>query len=221
MARARKRWLQLELGALGTPNGRRKRGRRTVERVKREKLSARHPVHVTLRVRDDAPGLRRSHAWAVLRRCFRAGCERFGFRLIHFSVQTNHLHLICEADDARALSRGIQGLAIRIARRMNRLAKRRGKFFADRYHARQLRSPTEVRRALVYVLHNAAHHGRLVAGLLDVYSSAPHFNGWREPLQLELIDDGPPPVVPPTCWMLTAGWRDRAGGPLSITEVPA
>src|SRR6185436_14700651 len=116
-------------------------------------------------------------AWAVLRAAFRRGKDRFGFRLVQFSVQTNHLHLICEAEDKRALSRGMQGLAIRIARRMNRLAERKGKLFADRYHASILKSPTQVRRALVYVLHNVAHHNPELTGGIDVYSSAPYFAG--------------------------------------------
>src|SRR5687767_6169007 len=95
-----------------------------------------------------------------------------------YDVQSNHIHMICEADDKRSLSRGMQGLAIRIARRMNRLAGRRGKFFADRYHARVLKNPTQVRRALVYVLQNAAHHNAHLAGALDVYSSGAYFEGW-------------------------------------------
>ncbi len=140
--------------------------------------------------------------------------------MVHFSVQTNHAHLICEADDARALSRGVQGLAIRIARRMNRLAKRKGKFFADRYHAHVLKTPREVRNALVYVLQNAAHHDRLAAGVVDVYSSGAYFNGWREPIKLRPIDDGPPPVVPATTWLLTTGWRRRSGA-ISRDETPA
>ena len=201
-------------------NAGRKRGRRTVARTARPELSRHHPVHVTLRVRDDAPRLRRARAWAVLRAAFRRGKDRFGFRLIHFSIQSNHLHLICEAEDKRALSRGMQGLAIRMARRLNRLADRRGKLFADRYHARTLTSPREVRNALVYVLQNAAHHNANMAGLLDVYSSAAYFDGWRERLTLPLIDDGPPPVEPPRVWLLTTGWL-RSSGPISRSEVPA
>jgi len=168
----------------------------------------------------EGPAFRRGDCYAVLRRCFAAGKSRFGFRLVHYSVQGNHIHLICEADDRRALSRGMQGLAIRIARGMNRVAKRRGKVFADRYHARQLRTPTEVRRALVYVLQNAHHHQHLVAGLLDVYSSAPYFDGWRERLRLPLVNDGDPPVVPATAWLLTTGWK-RRGGPISLAETPS
>ncbi len=222
MTRERKRWVQLGLQSQGTHGGRRdkagrKPGRKTVARIKRPRLSPHHPVHVTLRIRNDAPRLRRAHAWAVLRACFRRGRDRFGFRLVHFSVQTNHAHLICEADDARALSRGMQGLAIRIARRMNRLAKRKGKFFADRYHARALTTPREVRNALVYVLKNAAHHAALAAGVLDVYSSGVYFDGWREPIRLRLIDDGPPPIVAAKSWLLTTGWRRRRG-PIGLDE---
>ena len=36
------------------------------------------------------------------------------------------------------------------------MMKRRGRVFADRYHAHVLRTPTETRRAVLYVRHN--HH---------------------------------------------------------------
>ena len=223
-AKAPRRWRQMGLQSLGH-GGRRDRagrrpGRSTVLRAARPELSRHHPVHVTLRVREDAPRLRRARAWAVLRAAFRRGKDRFGFRLLHFSIQSNHLHLICETEDKRALTRGMQGLTIRIARRLNRLAQRRGKLFADRYHARVLKTPREVRRALVYVLQNAAHHDARVAGVLDVYSSGAYFPHWREPLRLPIVDDGPPPIMAPRVWLLTTGWL-RAGGPIGRDEVPA
>ena len=83
---------------------------------------------------------------------------RFGFRLIEFSIQGNHLHLVVEADDHVALARGIQGLSIRIARSLNAMMGRGGKVFDDHYHSRLLRSPTELVNAIRYVLGNAAHH---------------------------------------------------------------
>jgi REP element-mobilizing transposase RayT len=219
-----KRWRQVGLPLSGQPNRRKKksgrpRGRTTVERIRRPELRPQLPVHVTLKLRPDAPRLRRARAWAVLRAAFRRGCDRFGFRLVHFSVQSNHLHLLCEADDRRALARGIQGLAVRIARRMNRLAGRKGKFFADRYHLRLLRSPTQVRRALLYVLQNGAHHDRNLHGVLDVYSSAAYFDGWRERLALPLVLDGDPPRTAAKSWLLSAGWI-RGGGRIGRDEVP-
>jgi REP element-mobilizing transposase RayT len=192
-------------------NSGRKRGRTTVARVARPALSGREPCHVTLRVRPDAPPLRRHHAYRTLRACFRRGKDRFGFRLVHYSVQSNHLHLLCEARDTRALSRGMQGLAVRLARRLNRATGRKGKLFADRYHLRVLAGPRQVRTALLYVLRNAVHHRAAPAGpFFDVYSSAIYFDGWAQPPRLPVLDDGAPPVVAPTTWLLTAGWR-RAG----------
>src|SRR5204863_9277085 len=85
-----------------------------------------------------------------------AGADRFGMRLVELAVMSNHVHLICEADDERALARGMKGLCVRIARALNRLWGRVGSVFNDRYHAHALKTPREVRNALNYVLHNAA-----------------------------------------------------------------
>jgi hypothetical protein len=114
------------------------------------------------------------------------------------------------------------GLEVRLARRLNRVLGRRGKFFADRYHTRTLRTPSEVRSALHYVLNNHAHHatGRSLRGgatpaatvVMDPCSSAVWFDGWnrrmesREPWQQELLAQ-PRPTASATVWLLTTGWR--------------
>ena len=189
----------------------------------RPELAARFPVHVTMRRVAEGPPLRRGDCYRVLRQCFTEGKGRFGFRLVHFSVQGNHIHLICEADDRRALSRGMQGLTIRIARRVNKRLGRRGKLFAQRYHARILRSPSEVRHALVYVLNNRRHHAAdaLSPDWIDPCSSAPWFTGWKRTLrrhQSPRQDD--PPVVPAATWLLQHGWRLKSG-PLRFDEPPS
>ena len=71
--------------------------------------------------------------------------------------------------DERSLSRGMNGLGVRVARGLNRVMRRRGKVLEERYHARILRTPTEVRRARTYLLDNARqHYGRAGA---DPYAS--------------------------------------------------
>ena len=104
------------------------------------------------------------------------GSDRFGFRLCDLTIEGNHLHFIVEAQSERALSRGMQGLAIRIAKALNRLMQRHGPVFADRYHAHILKTPTEVRHALRYVRANHDSHrhrrGEVVIGLPDEFSSA-------------------------------------------------
>ncbi|MEL7305169.1 MAG: transposase, partial [Myxococcota bacterium] len=76
------------------------------------------------------------------------------------SVQGNHLHLVVEASNNEALSRGMQGLNIRLAKRVNRLFGRRGRLFSDRYHAHVLRTPREVQNAVRYLLNNGRKHRR-------------------------------------------------------------
>jgi REP element-mobilizing transposase RayT len=147
--------------------------------------------------------LRSRRCFSRISECFFRGRDRFGFRLVHFSVQGNHLHLIVEARDERALARGMQGLGVRIAKALNRVMGRKGTVLADHYHARQLRSPTQVANALAYVLTNFLHHfpgerARQADDLRDRFSSA-----WRE-------QGKDPPVVAPRTWLLSIGWRMNA-----------
>jgi REP element-mobilizing transposase RayT len=145
-----------------------------------------------------------------------AAKERFGFRLIHFSIQRDHLHLVAEADDTRALSRGLQGLAIRVAKALNRLWRRAGKVFADRFHARVLRSPREVRHVLAYVLCNSNKHGG--PGVqVDWASSGRWFDGWSQGL-LQTAAGVPRPVAAARSWLLKLGWRQY--GLIDIGEWP-
>src|SRR5262245_2747607 len=163
--------------------GRPPKGRRPGVHHRRREALARHtPVHVTLSVRSHVSTLRNGKMFRALERAFVQGCDRFSFRLTHYSVQTNHMHLLVEASDATALSRGMQGLAIRMAKAVNRVLGAKGKVFADRYHARALKTPREVRRALAYVLLNARrHHAKRGDAVwpTDPCSSARHFDGWR------------------------------------------
>src|SRR5436305_1175470 len=87
------------------------------------------------------------------------GKANASFQILDYSVQQDHVHLIVEAGDKRALSRGMQGLCIRAAKSINRALSRRGKVFADRCHARVLKTVREVVNAVRYVIDNFKKHG--------------------------------------------------------------
>jgi REP-associated tyrosine transposase len=204
--------------------GRRKKDGAGVSHARRQ-VDERHPLHVTLKMKRHVWQLRSRRCFRVLERAFFEGCRKFGSRLCHFSVQHDHVHLLVESKDPVALARALQGLAIRMARGLNRVMGRRGGVFADRYHARSLKTPTEVRRALVYVLGNARKHlvsigQRPKPGWIDPCSSAVWFQGWASPPDMHRV---PPPdrvaVTPPGTWLLQAGYL-RAGGPIRIDEAP-
>lgn len=187
--------------------------RRRVPHVARERHVQRHPLHVTLRLADGLPSLRADRAHAVVRGALRDASDRLGLRVIHYSAQTDHLHLVCEATDQRALARGMKGLAVRLARALNRLWNRAGAVLGDRYHVRALKSPREVRFALAYVLGNARKHGLRLATLLDPCSSAECFDGWGATSMSR-----PSILARATTWLLAKGWRLH--GPLDPHATP-
>jgi putative transposase len=149
--------------------GRKPKGERAgVRHSRREMLKARFPVHVTWRMRKGVWNLRSGRCFGKLKTAFYSA-TRDGFKLVHFSVQGNHVHMLVEAEDARALSRGMCGLGVRVARGLNRVMRRRGKVLDDRYFAHILRTPTEARRARTYLLQNARKHYCVVG--IDPYTS--------------------------------------------------
>jgi REP element-mobilizing transposase RayT len=189
-------------------------------------------VHVTLR--SVCRSLRTQFLFPTVREAISAAARRSPerFRVAEFSVQGDHVHLIVEAQDKSALIEGVRGLCIRIARAVNPVIGRRGRFFVGRWHGRALTSPRAVRNALVYVLGNFKKHGRggASAPQLDPFSSAPYSRQFREfPGRAPIEDEAslvPRALAPPSCspvvlaqsWLLTKGWKRH--GKLSIFDQP-
>jgi REP element-mobilizing transposase RayT len=203
-------------GARRGAGRKRSSSRPCVQHGPRPKLSKHVPVHVTLRLAPGQPTLRQGRSHRVLLDALSAAAEKHGVRILHYSALSNHVHLVCEAEDAQSLSRGVQGLCVRIARALNRLWNRAGSVFADRFHSRQLRTPREVRNALKYLLLNARHHGIHLVGGVDPYSSGSWFDGWtrRSPAFEAAMRHFP--LARARTWLMTTGWKkggllDRSG----------
>src|SRR5262245_52942374 len=181
--------------------GRKRAGRSRVPHRVRPKITRRDPVHVTLRVLDDVGRLRRRWAYQAIRSALLRVHERADFRVIHISIQGNHVHLLCEANDRTALSRGVSALKISAARKLNRARGRTGSVFSDRYHAEILTCPRQARNALSCVLNNSPRHAedRGTTWKLAPYSSAISYRDWREAPEGFAVPVGhePLPVHPP------------------------
>ena len=218
---ARRVQKQLELPAPSTWGGQRadagrkpKPGRPSMGHDRRVEHNPQQPVQVTLRAVTGAPSLRSPSVFAAVQGAVRKASYE-AFRVIHFSAQQDHMHFIVEANSRVALRSGIQGLAIRIALTVNRAAGRRGRLWGDRYHARALTTPREVRASMVYVLLNFRKHLRAGPGI-DPRSSGACFDGWDPS---PVAAGGTRPVAPPRTWLARWGWR-QAGGLLRPTERP-
>ncbi|GAC1598853.1 MAG: hypothetical protein NVS4B10_09670 [Myxococcales bacterium] len=171
-----------------------------VPHLRRPKLNPAHPVAVTLKVRREVWNLRQGRSVRLLRRALAESRAREDFRLVHFAILNNHLHLIAEASDQPALSRGVQALEIRLARQLNLAMGRSGQVFADRFHAHVLRTPREVANARSYVLDNLDLHRRR-AGLPPRADPDPLTSARMSAC-----------AMPPETWLLRAGWRGHHAG---------
>jgi REP element-mobilizing transposase RayT len=209
--------------------GRKSRSKRgNVRHEARPEHRAGEPVHVTLR--SEFRPLRSVFVFPTVRGAIRDLNRRWKsrFRVVHFSVQSDHLHLIAEALDRKALLGGVRGLSVSLARRLNQLVFRRERVIADRWHGRALSTPRAVRHALVYLLGNFRKHEQWADGV-DPFSSAPYFSGFvdfgrvaetaselRRVAGVELARGSP--VLEPRSWLLRAGWRRY--GLISTREAP-
>jgi REP element-mobilizing transposase RayT len=153
-------------------------GRAAIPHTARDEIRPCYPVHVTLRMAEPVWNLRSERSYRIVHAALCAARRRPGFRIVHFSIQGNHVHVIAEGDGPRSFALGVRALSIRLARRLNAMMGRSGPVFSDRYHAHVLRTPAEVRNAVRYVLGNfeshAARRGEPTSkkGWVDPFSSA-------------------------------------------------
>jgi REP element-mobilizing transposase RayT len=192
----------------GRPAGSRPR----VQHLLRPPVPGWAPAHVTVRVRPGLPSLRRGAFVQELRASLRRGCERGDFRVLHYSVQADHVHLLVESAGKRALACGMKSIGARLARAIHRADALRGPVLDGRYHLRVLRTPREVRNAIAYVLLNVRHHlvkrgGTPSRHVLDAASSARWFDGWAARATPRPTPAGAPEVARPHTWLARVGWR--------------
>jgi len=192
------------------------------------------PLHVIMRAHPGIGSLRTAAILHAIREALITVFKLDDFRVVQFSVQRTHIHLLVEASGREALGKGMQVFGISAAKHINALirdkdGKRRcGAVFPDRYHVRMLKTPRQVRNCVAYVLNNWRHHDEDKGShsrhwKIDPFSSAITFEGWKE----REAEGGrfiqPPTFVAPlvwepSTWLLKVGWRKY--GLISAFEVP-
>lgn len=162
-------------------------------------VSPRFPVLVTIQLRSGLARLRQKREFAAICAAFAAGCAGTGtaaeFRLCQFAVRDAQLQLLVEARDRDTLSRGMQGLLVRVAKRLNREWQKRGSVFADRYDDEVLKTPQQVRQALCRLFGEGVR-----------FTSAAWFDGLRPPAP-SARDGAAAPVARARSSLLTTDWR--------------
>jgi REP element-mobilizing transposase RayT len=189
--------------------------------MRREKVDGRLPLQITQKLRPGLTTLRRKDL--LLAFGLAAGrAKTFGLHVVHFSLLSNHIHMIVEAADNQALANGMRSLAGRFAKAVRRLSGMKGKVFLGRYHLRVVKSPTQMKNSLEYVLLNQCKHSKMLEHL-DPFSSARFFPHWRTLLKRrwnDVLEWEVPHVSQriesaglsvPRTWLAREGWRRAVG----------
>jgi REP element-mobilizing transposase RayT len=142
--------------------GRRRMHSQGVAHVRREKVTLKTALHINFKVRFS---IRNKSCLRHLKRAIQ-NARAHGLKILHFSLQSNHVHLLVEASDNEILTRGMRSLTVTFARRIGR-----GRIQLERYHLHVLRTLRETRHAAYYVLFNQQKHCGLKTARIDVYSS--------------------------------------------------
>jgi len=203
-------------------NAGRKNNTKTVNHMRRPTISLNRPMHITMRLKKDLPNLRQKRTLAAFaRRVHRA--KDFGLHVLHFSLQSNHLHMIVEATTRRQLANGLRSLGGSFGKYLRRRKGGTGAIFHGRYHLRVITSARQMRNTLRYVLLNHAKHQRMIEHL-DFFSSGFLFKNWRKLLggklntiiatEIKIIGERNLPhdlwqacVSPPRSWIARYGWQ--------------
>jgi REP element-mobilizing transposase RayT len=192
--------------------GRPKSGRRVgpAHRM-RPDLLAKHPVHVSLKLRERHPDLRTRDYYHAIRRVLATYLGREDIRFVHASVQNTHLHFLVEAESKHALTRGMRSLTVALS---YAIGGGRSNTFRERYHATQIKTPRQARNTLAYVLNNWRRHREDCVSLrhfdapVDPYSSGVTFAGWTgRPAFTLPAGYAPLPMAAARTELLKSSWR--------------
>ena len=83
--------------------GRNKARPNAMPHARRVALRKSEPLHVTVKLVRDLPSLRRKREYAVVCQALAGARDRalqvgLGFRVVQYSIQSNHMHLLVEAE---------------------------------------------------------------------------------------------------------------------------
>lgn len=142
--------------------GRKRLKSRGVAHRARETVKRQTPMHINFKFKTH---IRNKDCLRLLKRAI-VRSRRFSLRVIHCSLQSNHIHLIVEADNNEILTAGMRSLTITFARGM-----KKGKVQIERYHLHVLRGIQETKNAVHYVIFNKQKHEKGICSTVDEYSS--------------------------------------------------
>lgn len=182
-----------------------KRGRpaihdRGIRHIERPRFNRPRSFHLTIKVKSNKADIQNKKILKALHHAIFRGRLK-GLKIVHYTLEFNHVHLLVEASCNRVMHSGMQALGISLAKAINRFKSLKGSVYKHRYHYRQISSPRDLKNVLHYIFHNGIKHKR-TRHVLDLYNSClaekrlwaeikvkPELTEWQRKL-LTVLDSG-------------------------------
>lgn len=143
-------------------SGRKRIHSKGVAHRSREKVTTRTPLHINFKYRTH---IKNKQCLKLLKKAI-VNARSHGLRIIHFSLQSNHIHLLIESESNEILTRGMRSLTVTMAKGL-----KAGRVQLERYHLHVLRTIREAKHAAEYILFNQQKHEKGTYSKVDGYSS--------------------------------------------------
>jgi REP element-mobilizing transposase RayT len=148
-----------------------------IRHTKREMIKKDTVLHLTLKIEKNKANLKNKSILKALQHSIKKA-RSLGLKVIHYTLEYDHVHLLIEASDKISLGKGMQSLGISFSKGINKIKKQTGKVFKTRYHFRKLNSPREIKNALNYILGNGIKH-RETLSVINSFNSLPAINNFK------------------------------------------
>lgn len=142
-------------------------GIRHSSRMKFSKLTS---FHLTIKVRENKADIQSKKLLKALHHAI-ARARLKNLKVIHYTLEYNHVHLLVETNDHRILHAGMQALGISFSKAINKVKSLKGHVYKHRYHQRKIGSARELKNVLLYIFNNGKKHKR-TNKRIDLYNSA-------------------------------------------------
>lgn len=139
-----------------------------IRHVRRLKLKRPSSLHLTIKVRENKDIQSKRILKALHHAIKRARLK--GLKVVHYTLEYNHVHLLVESVDNKILHKGMQAFGITITKAINKIKRTKGAVYKNRYHLRLINSPRQLKNVLHYIFTNGVKHKR-TSSKIDLFNS--------------------------------------------------
>ncbi|MDD4973652.1 MAG: transposase [Bacteriovorax sp.] len=154
----------------------------------RPHLSKACSLHLTVKIKKIKAELKNKSVLSILKRAI-LNARKQGLKVIHYSLEYDHVHLLIEADNNHILSKGMQSFGVTISKAINRMRKLKGGVYKHRYHFRKISSPRQLKNVLNYIFNNGIKHKtakHIVGHYNSIQAEKKYFLFYRGKLEYDL-----------------------------------